>query len=340
MSEILRYDKSAFVHTNLNPLEDLSFWIKGLGSIGYVSDILKIAHNIKNRNDIKCRAKTISRHADLAVQFISQGFNGPIETSFLPLYYCLLNLSKIYILCSSKNIELEKNRWHGAICKFDKNNKFLKDKIIITKRGTIPLFYEVLTHEKLINKSIIEIKDIYPYIHNISHEYKFIYKKTSKLQSCKFSIIGNQQSNYKINCNLLGDIIPGALNKIYNQILKDFKKINDTKYQSKFTFSNKKEAEKQLNNSLKRFLLYTEKSQHDTSTKVPISSKSILLPEELPILLAFFHLSNIVRYNPDYLYQIKDSKDWSMIQPLSRHGVCRFMILFWSYFHQKTFYIN
>ncbi|MDP2951759.1 MAG: hypothetical protein Q8O76_00395, partial [Chloroflexota bacterium] len=67
---------------------------------------------------------------------------------------------------------------------------------------------------------------------------------------------------------------------------------------------------------------------------VPSSGGKLLLPEELPLLCAFYHMSNVVRYDPDTLIRLMDSKYWPVLLALRRHGTYRFLLLFWSFVNQ------
>ena len=97
-SNFYRYPTIRLVGSPLDPIEDLLCWISGLNSIGYNSDILMEFHNFKNNKEIKESAKLISLFSNNAVGLIEQAYAGPSEMSFLPLYYSILNLSKIYII--------------------------------------------------------------------------------------------------------------------------------------------------------------------------------------------------------------------------------------------------
>jgi len=69
----------------------------------------------------------------------------------------------------------------------------------------------------------------------------------------------------------------------------------------------------------------------------PISGRSIVFNEETNIMLAYFHLSNVVRYNPEHLYKIMDSKYWVILLGLRKHGFLRFEKLMWGNFIKKSF---
>jgi len=72
------------------------------------------------------------------------------------------------------------------------------------------------------------------------------------------------------------------------------------------------------------------------TTSTPVSGSNLLLPEEFPIILAFFHLSNVVRYAPDRLERLFDSQAAGMLETLIRQGSYRFLELFWNFMKKKT----
>lgn len=346
MTQIIRYDKSSIVISKLDPLEDMLCWIRGLRSKGLTTNILKEIHGIRGARDIERRSVAISAHAEAAAGLLEQGFSGPIETSFLPLYYGLLNLSKIYIICSNQFSLLAGIRHHGATSEPRRGNptrNFLKDTVVVKPKGTIPIFYKTVTGINLSRENRIKLYEIYPFIQDISYEYSQLHDVKFPLQYCELESKKDGANGHKILLTLKAPQ-PQPRNSNHsgcNQFLKEFDKVENNKYQTEIIRGDFEEVEKQLKSNIKRFLLYEQLVlPGKIVTLLPISGKRVLLPEELPILLAFFHLSNVVRYNPELLLQLKNSPEWGMIQTLRRHGAFRFMMLFWSYIQQKSFAIQ
>ena len=77
------------------------------------------------------------------------------------------------------------------------------------------------------------------------------------------------------------------------------------------------QAEQQIKNSIKRSLISDSISHvgfgQSWLSHTPISGKKHVFNEEMCILLAYFHLSNVVRYNPEHLFKLKDSKYWVLL---------------------------
>ena len=127
---ILRYDETEIIGTDLDPIEDILNFISTLKSTGFTSDLLRETHGFISSTEIKKTAKLVSLHVDNAIGLANQGFDGPPQTSFLPLYYSTLNLSKVYLLLLGKRTDLQLNRWHGAkYSEREMSRNFLNEKI-------------------------------------------------------------------------------------------------------------------------------------------------------------------------------------------------------------------
>ncbi len=111
--KILRYNQIKTIGTDLDPIEDLLNLISTLKSRGFTSDLLREVYGFTNLQEIKKTLKLISLHIDNAIGLANQRFDGLAQTSFLPLYYSTLNLSKVHLLFLGKRIDLESNRHMG-----------------------------------------------------------------------------------------------------------------------------------------------------------------------------------------------------------------------------------
>jgi hypothetical protein len=65
----------------------------------------------------------------------------------------------------------------------------------------------------------------------------------------------------------------------------------------------------------------------------------VMLPQELPLALAFYHQLNPA-YNPEFMAKLKDSAFWSVVVSLQWHGLQKFALLAWSYLQQRNVLIN
>lgn len=344
----------------LEPLDDLRDWIAGLRSESYTSDILAKVHGLA---DAREAAKEVRHYADAAIGFIDQAYSGPEDTSYLPLYYAALNLSKIYIVASGRRSAIPANRWHGASYNPTRAtpSDLLKDSIFLSEKGILGLFYECLTGEKFAGElkrrrsPRLRLSAIYPYIPGISIELGAAYNIKTALYVMSLGLNG-KPSEYFFEARLY-DAPPWHRLPFVDARGLGLKLVSDkgsnprvfhTKRQ---VFPSETAAGEYYASFLKPCLIYESVNDDpkafvqygDPGPVVPvITSGSLrLLPEELPLWLALFHLSNVVRYRPELLARFRDSRAWTTILSLRRHGMYRFMVLFWSFLHrEKTVILN
>jgi hypothetical protein len=341
-----RYDSIRPVSSNLDPIEDFLNWVAGLRSNGYVSDLLKCIHGFSISTDIRIASKAITAHAKNTVNLFEQGFSCPKDVSFLPLYYAMLNLAKIQIIFLGNYNQLAIQRSHGA--SYNPNRKISKDllneEIKLYCKGTIPLYYSSITKEQLIKKGnflIIKLKDIYPYIRTVSHEYCSIYHQKNIFIPIEIQVDGDDKRGYRLISRL-----KQSMDKRNVKVLANFTKEPDIKqrkkgriinltgtssYKTKLLKCTKEEYVKKIDNILRRDLLYLHSGHNASCTVItPTSVGKIIWPEELAVILIFFHMSNIVRYNPEMLEQLKDTKAWTLLLSLIRYGTLSFLENSWS----------
>jgi hypothetical protein len=237
--------------------------------------------------------------------------------------------------------ELPINRWHGASYDANRTFKSLDDDFIqLQRRGAINLLYRTLVNQDMFqnqNPPIrLRMRAIYPYIADIGAEYGMATQRKGKLVpfSVRIESEGTKQ-------RLVAEYRGGEYfqwNKMKIASLQGFTGMKREAKDSKKLIS---KWYTQTNNTslmscLRSSMLYSRKlrSNENFFNYVPLSEGQLLLLEELPILLAFYHMSSIVRYDPDTLVKLMDSKYWPMLLVLRNHGLYRFLMLFWSYMNQ------
>jgi len=340
---IMRYDKNEIVHTTLDPLEDICSWIQGLRSKGYCDDILRNIHGFSNTREIKVASRAIATHAENSINLLNQAFCGPAKISFLPIYYSILNLAKICVIMGGYLHSLKSQPSHGASHVHKTSHDLLTEEIKIRERGAIPLFYLVLTNERICTKETsVKMTDIFPYIQNISHEFITAYGREYGFVGIDLNIEGDDKHGY----NLIATVLESVGTKERNISLKQLRVLigfrPDPKKKNIFRTQKqggpKNEARAKLLKHVRRYLL---KFQVDRSGRhysiTPLSSRKMLLPEEIPILLMFFHLSNVVRYNPEFLERLFDSKACALLLTAPKQCTLSFLELFWSYVNKANY---
>jgi len=346
MTVIHRYPTDIGVTTPLDPIEDVTSWISGLRSTGYVSDVLKEVHGFSNSAEIKTCSGLIALFSATSVGLIEQAYSGPPELSFLPLYYSILNLSKIYVVLNNQRGRLDAQRMHGGT--YNPNRKLSRDllteKFQLRERGVFQLFYEAVTGEKWTTRKLnVQMSDIYPYVPGITHEFSHAYKRFSRLQQIALSIENPSPGQFRLEVKLGNVRDQDSYNPRFLRLFTGFRSLEGAadKFVSPYVSSGSiEDAQVQLSHLIRRCLLYhLVDSLGNLHSLTPISSMRILLPPEVPIWLAFFHLSNVVRYNPEFLDRLVGSKSWPMLLASRRHSILAFMLNFWSFLHQANYHL-
>lgn len=323
-------------------------WTSGLNSSSYAADLLSRLHGFHSNKEIKAAARAISVLARNSLGLLQQAYSGPPELSFLPLYYAILNLSKIYIVAAGKRAELNRNRWHGAT--YDPAAKasqdLLNENVVLKPRGILPLFYETLTSQSLgtLDRKMM-LSDVVPYLRGVTFEYVQAYHKAPPFQPIRITIEQVASAKYRLRAILEESDHPKSGELRYLKVITGFRP--DTQNQRHYLSatvqaSSVEDARSRLVSNVRRFLLYdTEVSPFGPdSTWTPRSNRQLLMVEEIPIWITFFYLSNIVRYKPEFLDRLKDSRAWPMLLGLRKHSVLRFLVLFWSYMQKTEYHIR
>jgi hypothetical protein len=345
---ILRYDDITTVTSPLDPIENFATWITGLNSISYTSDLLVTVHHFKRGRDTRIAALAISTFARNALAFLNQAYSGPPDHSYLPLYYSILNLSKIYIMVAGFGDTLESNRWHGASynAQAKASHDLLTERVTLKPGGIFPIFYQILTSQKwMYGEKSIELRNIIPFIRGASHEYEHAYKEQPPYQLLNIKIEGDPKTGFRLaaSANISGH--PNGYKLRYLKAITGFRQDTGSpnKYYTPFINSDSIEkARPRLQNHVRRFLLY--EAEYSSMGSVigaitPISNSQILLPEEMPIWIALFYLSSVVRYNPEFLEKLEDSKAWPILLALRKHSILNFLRLFWSFIQKSEYRI-
>src|SRR5580698_8646726 len=181
----MRYLETEIVGTPLNQFDDVVNFLNSLTSKEYLVNLIVERHK-KTAAESEEIAKVVIPHIQSALGFIEQASTGPHQVSFLPCYYAVLNLLKVYILLGPYADSLSAQRHHGAT--YDVNAKtpesLLDETITLKGKGAIPLFYKTITNLDIPEGSI-KLADIYPYLEEASSEYMILTKKTTNLCGLK-----------------------------------------------------------------------------------------------------------------------------------------------------------
>ena len=340
-----RYPIDETVFSDLDVFEDLLTFLVSLTSREYVHGILTRYHALSS-GDSKLRAKIIVPHVRTAIEFIRESQSTNPELCFLNVYYGILNLLKVYILCSKYHAELRDQRHHGAAYQNTSNYRMdlLHDSLCIKKKGTIPLFYKVITNTQLTQKeTVVRLRDFYPLVSGVDAEYTLVTGTKAMNRFASVSIHLPQEDGETepramfVRAGGYGRAIPKKqlplIVNFKNRRAPNVYSLGRLKDVEGSTW-NSPESHPAVRKALACHLIYFPRRPDVMLT--PICTTQVEYFEELPIVFLFFHMSNVVRYHPEYLEFIRQSRYWPILAAARRHSLKMFLTLFWSYMHQKN----
>jgi hypothetical protein len=338
---MFRYPERQDIASSLDPITDLLGFLEYLTSKKYLLDVLNRTYRLNGR-PAKDRAHQIIPHMRTAISFIKESLASEPLFSFLPAYYGILNLSKVYILLGPRHADLPSQRLHGVVRPVNEKDSqsILTEQLKLRSSGAFPLFYETLTGKQFPDRKRIAMREVYPFVSNIGAEYKLATGKENCIQAFKVDWRPNKKKKGHLNCILQLDRRTRD-SREYEP--RDFKALLQFKRDRadpdvfvggvfpEGTDYNAPNVRAQFN----PVMIYDNLSDDDTFT-TPACSKHLLMPEELPIFLLFFHMSSVVRYNPEFLFRTRDSQYWPMLSAARRHCLLKMLILAWSFVHKTN----
>jgi hypothetical protein len=336
---ISRYPESITILSGREPLEDLMVFLEFLTSRDYIVETLTKVHAVAP-NDAKARAGRIIPHVRAARGFLNQCLDAPTDVSFLSGYYALLNLLKVYILFGKHHAELQnQQRWHGANYPVNRKDSrsLLTDEIILQPAGAIALFYKSITGQVISKKTPVSIGDLVPYIYDVAFEYQEATGKSTQLAALQFDVAmyRSQTVPRALVWGPNGARISPQVRQL--RVLSGFRRQSGEPNQLLGAVIDVANAEADIRKQLRTFLLYSPIPQE---VMTPRSGLSVLLPEELPIALLFFHMSSVVRYKPEFLAKLRDSRCWPILAAARLNCIQKFLTVFWSFVKQQSIVIQ
>lgn len=337
-----RYPATLACESQLDLLKDALTWISFLRSEDYVVHCLRTVHRLTPA-DSKIRAKQILPHACYAVEYIEQALGSRAEVSFLPAYYGLLNLAKIVVLLGPRHADLQTHRWHGVA--YDGwthvHRSVLTERVILKRGGALALYYETLVGIPWPADKQILMADMYPYLYDAAYEYNLATGRDSRFASVVLNLIRepNDAQHPKLRMDVIGPDGKLRLSQIaglkHANFEPDPKIANRWLSKGRFASLSSNDMEKIFD---RRFAVLNPGS--GISGVFPTNIGRFKFTEELPIILSFFHMSSVVRYNPEFMARIADSTYWPLLAIVRRHSLLKFILLFLSHVNQKTVLVN
>ena len=352
-SLLLRFPTTESAYTSLDVYQDTLGFVRYLQAGEYLTDLLVRTHGLPPRL-ARERCKEIRPHIEIAMSYLEQAHDGPEAVAFLPAYYAILNLLKVVILIGPHGDDLRSNRWHGATYDvYGKDSHGLPTEVVTLKTGgALPLYYKTITGSALAKQRKVQMSDLLPFISDIGAEYALASGRPSDgvlpiSSSLKLVSQGSHTMRITLHCPDGFDCTRvtalEAFPSFKKRVLATPQPIvagmpNDIAFERVIPLAPVGTNVYEAAAAGRRAYLLRHPFIGDglqVGRLVPIPSKG-QLPEEMVIALAFFHMSNVVRYKPDFLGRLRESRYWPVLHALKRHGLLNFLTLFWSIVHKKT----
>lgn len=327
-----RYEGYYGITSRLDPFEDVTNLIRTLQSREYLVSVIQQSHGLSIREASR-RAPAIVAHVRLALEYIDQCYGGPLPVRFLPAYYAILNLLKVYILLGTHHSDLPRHRWHGATYNVHTkgSQSLATEEIAVKSNGAIPLWYTTVTGRSLAARRVC-VGELLSFIADVGAEYHLLTGKLPALAGISvFSEGAGKNQRAKLGVHPLS---PGTVPKPMLRIMRPGWRARPSErnaFVSPPTSGTDWQtgARRHLNSYL---VYYPVRGVVST----PVCSWRMHVPEELPIVLLFFYMSSVCRYKPEFLDKLEDSKYWPLLSSSLRHSMLKMLILTWSFVHQKT----
>lgn len=326
-----KFDHYEHFSTKLNPIDDFLALLGSLKSREIASKIYVGYNPNANAAEINAVVKMVSAHIDLGINLFRSALKDDITISFNNIYYAMLNTCKAGLALRKGTGVVTSNKWHGATYNINIGGTggLMDEEVKLKSGGIITRVYEdIMGRTPTFVDINLKLSDVYPWISCISYEYMQFYGKAFIPVEITTLATGNT-NEWKLEISQEENI---ALDLSKMKIIRDTNSfvVDGTKYVSLDVEVNvsQEDAKKLLCKKLIEKQLIDETSDIFGSTLIRSPYNTLLhkLPKEVAILLAFYHLSNVVRYNPVYLIEnIMQSKDYAVVIGLQRHGVLSFL---------------
>jgi len=340
--KMTRYEIVRGVESPMNFFDDVCDWLSNFKSEDYLVQVLVSVHGY-TKVDAKKRAAKIVPHARYALDYIAQTQSSKASVSFLPAYYAVLNLAKIIILAGPYEKEFKKQtRWHGATYAVNKKDSqsLFTDEIRLRPGGALALLYKTLTDTEITNDRTLKMGNIYGFMPEIGVEYQTLTGAVSQLSHMYYSHTLNRDGEVIAKVEV-GDQthLPKGFSQRWVAALSGYKKQSRTVFTKNLgKLAKGEKVEQKIRSSLRTQYLFH--CSHCNGSVTPISNSNIKFTHEFPIALAFFHMSSVSRYKPEFLDKLINSKYWPLLLTSRRYGLYHFMLDTWNYVHQCQYTLN
>lgn len=361
-SYVHRYPEWDSFSTSLSVADDLVGLLTGLTSQGVVGDVLRERHGVKNAKENRRSRRAVVDFVRQGLEFTEQARSGPSIASFLPLYYAFLQFAKAVIVADGGSNSVSDKEWHGLSYAQERSSKSLDSEVVKIWAGVFEKYYRVLTRNELPQRSgrkpwsasakppkhVMSMRDVYPYIQDASFEYRQA-RDSSREHFDSITLLKRvgEDGLTKVSLIRYPPRTSSGADGRASPLLAAFRGPEGPK---RLVLPAGMEAQDclptyLLYNSLSRPFGRNEWEIDDiplgnvvVDLRIPLWNGRIQYPEEIPLFVAFYHLSSIVRYKPRFVSQVCDSAYLPFLLALERHSAAKMCLLIYNALLRKSLY--
>ena len=180
--------------------------------------------------------------------------------------------------------------------------------------------------------------DVCALIADVSAEYGIATGQEANLATLRFATEG-VGGGFRVRVDVLPRKPRLAVPVSHLASLRGFRKVpnKDNTFVSPFLQCKENQAPEKVRDHLLANCLYFS---DDGVPGTALCNRAFPMPEEFPIALLFFYMSSVVRYKPEFLSRIRESRWWPVLLAARRHCLFKFMLLFWSFVHKEQYVVN
>ena len=335
-------------------------------SLRYLSEIDEVGYDFIRLNGFKTKRKIKTTYS-LFQAFIRQGktfFESAesLEYRAQPLfyYYSFLNLAKAYLCIRNPSIFNKNNKlYHGLVHNHKKT--IFTDQTIKTDNGVFKYLYEQLTENPIKKGTTLNISSLFGYIPEIGYEHSLAEYGAMKTLVGKSKIVSNESEGHwpllaiHINDELFKNV------KYFERIFSSFDQIDMPKKfaneifninaasMNQFVFLQGKKTYKEgpsgniLSIALETINIVKNcvkpmdiKTEYDFYIFMPLKrNMQIDFNDILASYVIMYYLGSLVRYHPEYLESLLNSKHAWMIENFTKSVTNSFLRNINNLIHEK-----
>lgn len=298
----------------------------------------------------KTTVELIKLHVRIALSYLDDSIKSSIDTSFLPSYYCFLNVAKVFMIFKLGPERVRQNSLHGA--SYKRNQKRQLD---VYPEGSIPSFIYALHDIKITEEFKISADDLLKYTYCISADYADVHQAQKLIHHLVVSVRLASISNGN---RMVVAELPDGLSTVDMPDLELIPAFRNLKIDQRNQAVSKVYIDKSiptaqiLSECLDRsyFTDVVEIAKENKNgasyligpyqfIRVPVFEKDFKhrFGQEVNLLLLFYFMSCVCRYNPLELDKLKKSESWSIFLALRSHGAIDFLEAMWSNIIGKSY---